>query len=188
MRDYQVSKVYKAEQKISNRTFKDSDDAIRWLKKISMLEGKYISMEINPRSIGWSICETENKIVFPGKSDWWQDELVLLHELAHTNIHWAFAPHGIEFCQEYLRLVKKYSSDPSMYCRLKNAFKQTGVNYYRNEKFDRRLKRKIKSSPQFLVLNDGSHVFGTFETMDNLIIEKESNTPYDFKSIAYAGP
>lgn len=188
MRDYQLSKVYDAEHYLPRKPFDNPDSAIRWAKKIALLEGKDVGFSINKYSSKYALCETENKIEVPGKSNWWCDEIVLLHELAHTSIHWGFAPHGIEFCQEFIRMVRLYCSDPSMHLKLKRKFDFYGVKYQKDQKFIQSLKRKIKrKNPKSILLSDGTTVFGKFIIDGNSVVDEYSKARYALDSVAYIG-
>ena len=186
MRDYQRSKVYSAEQELCHRTFRGAEQALSWGKTIAALEGREIGFHLNPRTSVVASCLNEKFVEFPKFENWWWDEIVILHEIAHTGIPWSFSPHGIEFCKEFLRLIKEYCSDPTMQCRMKSKFNKHGVHYQHNESYKKSLIRRFKKGPAAgLALTSGGLAMGTFETDGKKVFDKEHGWVYSLEEIAH---
>ena len=140
-RDYQRSKVYKAENKVLKplkNTFKDHLEASRFIAKV--ISNKWFIDNFNIRKItmhhdrrlkvsarggGLYKPHPSGKISIP---NWACNDWVVLHEIAHCCQTQPEA-HGRQFCFIFLRLVRKFMGKYAAQA-LEREFKKEGVNYW----------------------------------------------------------
>jgi len=140
-RDYQRSKLYKAENKALKpfrKKFKDHLEASRFIAKV--ISNKWFIDNFNIRNITMhhdrrskvsarAGClykpNPSGKIIIP---DWACNDWVILHEIAHCCQTQPEA-HGRQFCFIFLHLVRKFMSKDASQA-LEREFKKEGVDYW----------------------------------------------------------
>lgn len=141
IRDYQVSKVYKAENNTSAGSIKKKKNYFKNRANMQIFVDKIINSKwFKKRYIIWNkiyikqphrnrkYCEADTDNATIWISDKWNIKQIILHELAHFANPEAAPYHGKEFCSIYLEFVKRWLGKRE-YKELKNNFKKYGVDY-----------------------------------------------------------
>lgn len=131
--DYQVNKVYCADDEVFGDFFIDTKDKIM-LYFASIISCENFNNKFNKKPIFLKFCKTKNsyyeyssKTIFISKNQ--QTKPTLLHELSHAVCFRYKQPlHGKNFCLRYLWFVKEYLNT-DYYEKLKQAFDKYRVDY-----------------------------------------------------------